>query len=269
MKNFIIAIGLLFIVNKSWSQSGKWDVYLAQYESGPGSTTLNMDLIKLAPKKELPFIVITGVTTENCRDDGFPVGSEFDKLYKISDAVEAKLKEITKVELAGSFTYQCERLDYIYVADTNLIRTELTKLYNIDFSGYKYYINIKRDDTWEAYLQFLNPNEETQEFMANEKVLIQLRQAGDDLSKPRQVDHWIYFADRKNRSLFVESVKKEGYKVESEDKLKDSTLPFQLHISRTDNVSPGEIYKVTLNLRRMAKKFIGEYDGWETFVIAK
>ena len=135
MRNLIIAIGLLFIVNKSWAQSGKWDVYLAQYENGPGSTTLNMDLIKLAPKKELPFIVITGVTTENCRDNGFPNSSELEKLYKILDAVDAKLKGITKVELAGSFTYLCERLNYIYVADTNLIRAELTNLYKTDFPG--------------------------------------------------------------------------------------------------------------------------------------
>lgn len=269
MRNLIIVIGFLCIVNNSWSQTGNWDVYMAQYENGPGSTTINMDLMKLAPNKELPFVVISGVTTENCRDDGFPNGSEFERLYEISDAVQAKLKEITKFELTGTFTYQCERLDYVYVSDTTLVRAELAKLYKTEFPSYKYYINVRTDVDWETYLQFLYPNQETQEFMANEKVLVQLRQAGDNLSKPRQVDHWIYFADKGDRSLFVESVKKEGYKIESEDKLKDSTLPFQLHISRTDNVFPSAISKVTLSLRKMAKQFKGDYDGWETFVITE
>jgi uncharacterized protein (TIGR01619 family) len=269
MRNIFIVVIFLLIASKSWSQTGKWDVYMAQYENGPGSTTLNMDLIKLAPKKELSFILITGVTTENCRDDGFPNSVEFERLYKVSDAVEARLKELTKFELSGSFTYQCERLDYIYVRDSISLRTELTKLYKTEFPDFKYYINIKADADWETYLQFLYPNEETQEFMANEKVLAQLRQAGDDLSKPRQVDHWLYFTDKANRSSFLESIEKEGFKVEGEDKLKDSTLPFQLHISRTDNVNPGKIYKVTLSLRRKAKIHNGEYDGWETFVITE
>ncbi|NVK44366.1 MAG: DUF695 domain-containing protein [Oceanospirillaceae bacterium] len=240
---------------------------MAQYDNGPGSTTLNMDLIKLAPKKDLPFIVITGVTTQNCRDDGFPKSTEFDKLYNISDSILEKLKKITKTELAGTFTYQCERLDYIYVADTLTIRTELTELYKTEFPNFKNYINIKADKDWKAYLQFLYPNEETQEFMANEKVLIQLRQAGDNLDKPRQVDHWIYFADEEDKISFMESIKKEGYKIEDDNKLQNTDLPFQLRISRIDSVNPNEIYKITLSLRKMAKKYNGEYDGWETFVI--
>lgn len=269
MKNLVIAIGFIFIINKSWSQTGNWDTYIAQYENGPGSTTLNMDLIQSAPKNTLPYIVITGATAENCRDDGFPNSSEFERLYKVSDAVEAKLKEITEYEVAGTFTYQCERLDYTYIRDTILIRTELTKLYKTEFPSYKYYINIKTDVAWEAYLQFLYPNAETQEFMANEKVLVQLRQAGDDLSKPRKVDHWLFFNEEEDRKLFVESVKMEGYEIEGEDKLIDLELPFQLHISRTDNVNSSEISNVTLSLRKLAKKFNGVYDGWETFVVTE
>ena len=267
MKNLIIVIKLLFLVNVGWSQSGNWDVYMAQYDDGSGSTTLNMDLIKLAPKKDLPFIVITGVTTENCREDGFPESTEFEKLYNISDSIVAKLNKITKIELAGTFTYQCERLNYIYVADTATILTELTKLYKTEFPSFKNYINIKADKDWKAYLKFLYPNEETQEFMANEKVLIQLRQAGDNLEKPRQVDHWIYFANKKDKNSFVESIKEEGFKIEAENKLQDIELPYQLHISRIDYVVPNEINKTTLSLRKIAKKYYGEYDGWETFVI--
>ncbi len=254
---------------KSWAQAGNWDVYLAQYEKGPGSTTVNMDLIKFAPKKGLAFVLVTGVTTANCREDGFPNSFEFERLYQVSEAVETKVKELTKFELAGTFTYQCERLDYIYVSDTTSIRSELAQLYNSQFPHYKYYINLRADADWEAYREFLYPNEETLEFMANEKVLFQLRQAGDNLSEPRQIDHWLYFPDRKSQNLFMESIKNEGFKIEGEDKIGDSRLPFQLHISRIDKVLPDEIYQVTLHLRKQAKRFNGEYDGWETFVVKK
>ncbi|MEO9805199.1 MAG: DUF695 domain-containing protein [Reichenbachiella sp.] len=254
-------------MSESLAQSGKWDVYMAQYENGSGSTTVNMDLINSAPKAELPFVLITGVTIENCRDDGFPNAEEFKNLYEISDAVGERLQELTKIELAGTFTYRCERLDYLYVSDTSLIREELITLYQTKFAAYKYYVNIKTDAHWEAYLQFLYPNEVTQEYMANEKVLMQLQQAGDDLTKSRKVDHWLYFATEESKKMFLKYVKKKGFRVEGEDKIGGSELPFQLHISRNDPVSPNEISSLTLDLRRRAEEFKGDYDGWETIVI--
>lgn len=249
------------------SDYGSWDAYIAMYETGAGSTTLNMDLINKAPKKDLPFIVITGVTFSNCSDDGFPNKSEFDSLYNISDNVQSTLSNLTKMELAGSFTHQCERLDYIYVKDTTNIRTKLTKLYNSSYSNYKFYINIKLDQNWDAYLKFLYPNEETMEYMQNQKVLEQLLKHGDNLTKARQVDHWIYFKNSDDRNAFAKKVIKDGFMVEGKEKLEDGDRPYQLHISRQDKVDIESISKITLSLRKMASELNGDYDGWETFIV--
>lgn len=263
----LIAILLLLTHLGVHAQDGNWDVYLAQYESGPGSVTLNMDLINIAPNKNLPYVLITGVKFENCRDDGFPDSDEFANLYNISDHVERLLKKHVTSELAGTFTYQCERLDYIYLSDTTSIRAKLSKLYTTSFSNYEYYINIKPDENWEAYTQFLYPNEFIRENMANKKVLLQLQQAGDNLSKERQVDHWLYFASQADQEKYVEQVKALGFKVESKKTDKLLKLPYQLRISRTDYIYPESINKITFELRQKAKDLNGDYDGWETFVI--
>lgn len=97
---------------------------MAMYEKGAGSTTLNMDLVKYAPKNELPFILITGATFTNCANDGFPNNDEFNKLYDLSDNALAVVSKLTKMEHAGTFTYQCQRLDYIYISDTTKIRKD-------------------------------------------------------------------------------------------------------------------------------------------------
>lgn len=57
---------------------------MAQYEEGPGSVLLNMDLIQTSPQANKPFLVITGVSFRNCREDGLPTSDEFDRLYVIS-----------------------------------------------------------------------------------------------------------------------------------------------------------------------------------------
>ena len=63
MKRILISTTIILLINfLSFSQTGNWDVYMAQYENGPGSVTLNMDLLNIAPNKSLPYILITGVT---------------------------------------------------------------------------------------------------------------------------------------------------------------------------------------------------------------
>lgn len=249
------------------AQEGNWDAYMAQYEDGPGSTVLNMDLIKNAPNKKLPFLLVTGVQFSGCREDGLPEKSQFDVLYEISDKVLEFLNTYGTFEHAGTFTYQCERLDYFYVNDTVALRNKLSDLYSSYFSRFVPYISIKNDSKWDVYSSFLYPNDVILEHMANQKVLMQLQKSGDDLTKPRKVDHWIYFSNKSDRKLFIEHVVKEGFIVEDDGKVKNSDWPYQLRISRSDYVYPESIDKITVFLKMKAKEFNGEYDGWESMVV--
>jgi hypothetical protein len=142
-----------------------WDFYFAEYENGPGSIILDMSLNDLAPIKDFPILVVAGVTFSNCSEYGLPNEDEIINLNIISDCIIKIISNITKFKYAGVFTYQCEQLHYIYVKEAINIKEELTKLFLDKFKEYKYYINIKNDTEWEAYLEFLFPNEETRQWM--------------------------------------------------------------------------------------------------------
>ncbi len=228
---------------------------------------LNMALKRVAPVKNLPFVVVTGVTFKDCTTDGFPLEKDLLKLYEVSDSVNKVIDAVTKNNLAGTFTYQCERLDYYYVADTAGITEKLNKLYATQFRSYQPYTNIKSDYDWKIYLDFLYPNEEIREIMGNQKVVIKLQEAGDKLDKARQVDHWIYFPTEKDRNCFVAYLNQHNFKIEMNDKTENTNQQLKLHISRTDKVDLRSINQLTLELRNEAKKCNGNYDGWETFVI--
>jgi hypothetical protein len=269
MKKTIFLLSIILFPFIISGQNGNWDVYLAQFEKGPGSVTLNMDLIRRAPIVDLQFILITGVKTKRCDSNGFPIQTEFNNLYKISDSIISVVNHFTKAEVAGSFTYQCERLDYIYIKDTTLLRSKIAESYKKLFPEYTPYINLRVDKAWKAYKEFLYPNEETLEYMSNQKVINQLLEGGDDLSNSRQVDHWIYFQAKQDRDKFIKFAKDNSFKVESEDYLKGEKLPYQLRISRTDKVDLPSITKVTLQLKKEAIKLSADYDGWETFIVKK
>jgi uncharacterized protein (TIGR01619 family) len=267
MKKLICSLLMIFYSLLIYGQKDTWDVYLAQYEKGPGSVTLNMDLIKRAPIFDLPYILVTGVKAKKCDLNGFPEQTEFQILYRISDSINVIVNQFTKAEFVGSFTYQCERLDYIYVKDTISLRGKLETTYKKLFPEYTSSIKLRLDKNWDAYKEFLYPNEETLEYMSNQKVINQLVAGGDALSKPRQVDHWIYFQTKQDRDKFINFAKENSFKIESENYLKEDKLPYQLRISRIDYVDLSSITKVTLKLKKEARKGLGDYDGWETFIV--
>jgi hypothetical protein len=262
-----IILLLLTPISLFAQQEENWDVYLARYEKGSGSTLINMSVKQSAPKKELPFVIITGVTFKDCRSDGFPTKNQYDALYQISDSIKEIILNSTHSMAVGTFTYQCQRLDYYYVSDTNNLRSKLLHLFNISFPLYLPYINIREDKPWDAYLKFLYPNEETYEYMTNQKVIMKLQEAGDSLEKSRKVDHWLYFNSDSDRNCILPYLKQNNFIVESKEKVKRPSQSFSLHISRTDMVDIASITELTLELSKQAKKCNGNYDGWESPVM--
>jgi hypothetical protein len=248
-------------------QNDEWATYMADYEGKPGSILVDLGLKKTAPLAKYPYLLVTGVKFTNCREDGLPQKSEFEKLYAVSDAVEAKLKSFKAFVMAGTFTCDCERLDYFYVSDTTDLRNRLTALYGSKFKSYSHYTSIKPDKNWAAYLEFLYPNDLNLESIRNQAVLSQLIESGDKLVEPRVIQHWAYFSNTTDRNCFMAYVKSLGFKVESTGKGDGSGLSYFLQFSRNDAVDLIPLSKLTLDLRLQAEKCKGDYDGWECEVI--
>lgn len=247
----------------------QWETYLAQYGDSVGSTVVNMSIETTDAIHQYPFLVQAIVKVNQCRNDGLPNDDEreWKALYAISDKLKSVVAAKGAYVFPGTFTYQCWRTDYYYVKDTNGLRKELmdkAKKYQPDRECS---VVIKPDTNWECYLNFLYPNQETMEFITNEKVLRAMNNAGDKLTKPRQVDHWLYFSTEEDRDKFTSYAVSQHFKLEGKEFSSKSDLHYQLHLSRVDNIEIGSISMITLELRKKAKEYNGNYDGWEAFVV--
>jgi uncharacterized protein (TIGR01619 family) len=249
------------------AQEESWDVYMARYKNKPGSISLNMGLKSVAPVKDLPYMLVTGISFKNCNEEGMPSKREFINLYKISDSVTSIVDQLGKNKLAGSFTYLCQQLHYFYISDTANMRQSLTTLYKEKFPLYIPYISIKKDSAWANYLEFLYPNEESFEFMQNQKITVALQNGGDKLVKSRPIDHWLYFKTEADRNCFIMYATLQKFKMGAKEKVAIPKTPFKLSLSRTDKADAASISKITIELKKQAKKCNGEYGGWETFVV--
>ena len=103
--------------------------------------------------------------------------------------------------------------------------------------------------------------------MSNQKVVMQLMTAGDNLTKPRPIEHWLYFKNKTGRDAFIKFAETKGLKTVGTDYVKDSEFAYQLHLSQTSSVDLGVLSSLTLQMRKKAKELYGEYDGWESVVV--
>lgn len=244
-----------------------WDSYLAKFEKGTGSVLLNMSLKKMAPFSSFPFLLATGVRARNCDEQGFPSSKEYISLAKLSDSVKSRVEKTTSAILCGTFTYQCQRLDYYYIHDTAWIRAKLVRFYTEYFPGYEFFIQLKAEPGWSTYKDFLYPDEKMQDYMANQKLLMALQRAGDKLNRARPIDHTAYFPDERSVNNFLSFLVKNKFKVTARDNKGIPGFPLRLQFTRTDLPAIASLSRLTMELRSQAARCNGTYDGWETILL--
>ena len=104
----------------------------------------------------------------------------------------------------------------------------------------------------------------TKKLDPDEAVIVQLRKAGSDLSKPHTIDFYLYFPSESAAERAATRMRQTGYAVEVKKAAKgDNWLCLG-----TKKVTPklSTIQEITHNLNALAKSLHGDYDGWEAKV---
>jgi uncharacterized protein DUF695/regulator of ribonuclease activity B len=245
------------------AQNEQWDTYMAKFGDKPGSVLVDMALMPDAPDRKYPNLVITGPRAHHCNSQGIPDKEEIDQMEGILDATNNFLTGVTPKILAGTFTYNCERLNYYYVKDTNGIRNALRRMYDRGYRDYNYVIRINSDPGWITYRTFLYPNDETLNWMENDKIISKMLQQGDSLTTPRNINFDLYFRSDTDRRSFANFATEKGYKA---DKFTDPKTPsdaYGLTVSKYALVKMDALSTMTAELKKEAKKHHGTYYSWE------
>lgn len=266
-------LAMALMGNFGWGQiagirsSGSWDMYILEIREEVALISLNMELYPHTPAPNLPFIMIISEDFGNCVDGDFPNNETLDAFDVSFARIVEGISKTTEGEWVSTLVHGCRKFEYLYISDT----TGLRELWEGDLKNLegvsRMELDLKEDSEWGYYRTFLYPNEFYQESMANQKVILALLEAGDDLSQERKVEHRLYFPDKKGMNACLKILEKEGFSVAGKPTKKDRELPYGLAVHRTDFVTLNEINPITLNLRKRAEEFGGKYDGWETFVV--
>jgi len=190
----------------------------------------------------------------------------FELLGNAEDEIDSLLTEDDFV--VGAITYADSKSFYYYTRDEESLFNKLNKVLS-KYKKLKCSISIGVDSNWEFYLNTLYPDAFEIQRKLDREIVEQLKAYNDDLQIPREINHWVYFLDNKNKEDFKRNLNTNFYKIVEENTLQETEYPYQLVISHYSAAEFETINKITTELLEITKEFDGNYDGWQSPVINK
>ncbi|HLO79894.1 MAG TPA: DUF695 domain-containing protein [Chitinophagaceae bacterium] len=250
------------------AQDENWDNFIMSVNNHPVSIVVNLALKEKAPMKERPYLVILRTKYADVDASGFPGDSSREELIQIENELEASLKTNNGAIYAGRFTQRGLREFYFYTLDT-VDYVQHCNAVMQSHSNFPWLVRALLDKTWSNYFEVLNPSDIDMEKIENRRMIKTLLEKGDNPTKTRDIEHFLYFKTQGNRRGFLTALDLPRFNVIDMpvEKTESGDYPFKLVISRQDKPDVQVMDKITIYFSQLAKKNNGRYDGWKSQVM--
>lgn len=244
-----------------------WAFYFTNVNDKLSTIGTDLNLINLAPVQGQENVVYISIKMPNPREDGMSSNEDAEELWKIEDdilkAFDTKNLNYTFV---GRLTSNGFR-DLYFFGDNTIQMEKQVSVSMVAFPNYEFDFGHKPDKEWSGYFDFLYPAPIQMQSIQNGRVLQQLEKGGDDLTKPREVFHYIYFKTADELDQFESFTRNLNFKTKNRENTEQpNDFNFVITVSRIDKVGYNEIDEYTLTLWEKAQELNGDYDGWDTSI---
>jgi uncharacterized protein (TIGR01619 family) len=235
-----------------------WKFYRLLVDNEPASMFVNLGIGRAAPVRRYEHMAYLRLRMLKPREDGLSSQEEFDELCRIEDAATEIITRDSNSVYVGRNTSGGNRDFYFYTDHMERFQAAVAKAM-ARFQEYSFQAGGRADPEWRTYFDFLHPSPEQMEQIKNRDVLDALRKHGDELTEPREIDHFAYFADLADCQAFVVVVRAQGFVVEP-GPAPSGSAKYGVKFSKVGR--PVEIDDVTIGLSKAAGALRGTYDGW-------
>lgn len=244
-----------------------WDCYLSNVNSEKASIVLDLGLRGEIPDPNRTWLLFIWLKLKFPRPDGLSDSRELDALIAVEKRLTQNMTQQCGALLSGSITTKGRREFYFYGSQPEQLESAVRETKEV-FRDYEFEWGSQEDLKWLQYLDVLFPSEEQMQCMQNRRVLESLSGNGDPLTESRDVTHWVYFKTPNSREGFRNEIMMLGYRVDSERDHPGDEYPHGICFVKNHSMEPAELDRTILELFRMASRFQGDYDGWETQVVS-
>lgn len=244
--------------NKS-NHTEDWDFYMTNVDGVLGSIFVDLGLRQIAPVADKPNVAWVSIVMQNPREDGLSSNEESNLLFEIEDYLVNNIIGQHNAIYVGRLTSDRMRNLYFYFGDTSGYEKTITQSM-LKYPTYQFDFGNKEDKKWDGYLNFLYPLPEQFQIIMSNRVIRNLEKNGDNLTKERMVDHWIYFAAEIDMKNYISEIEKQNFKII--DSYQNKEKIYVLNIGRIDKVDYQSVHNYVLYLWNLANEYNGSYDGW-------
>jgi regulator of RNase E activity RraB len=221
-----------------------------------------------APMKGFGHLLWVFVKMDEQGEHGLGLTADMEVTRSLGHALSAHIQESLEAHYVARIRGQGDWQLYFYGRRSDRFE-EVVDAFMTQYPGRKYAAGDQADPEWEVFRTFLFPDEERLRWILDNRVVELLEEKGDPLTEARRVDHWIYFTDRTARDQFEAAAAAAGFEVQGGGEITNDDGHVGIQVHREDFVDIERIHAVVMELKTMATRHGGDYDGWETAVLGR
>jgi regulator of RNase E activity RraB len=239
--------------------SDHWDFYFFVVEDKPCSTMLDLGLVSDAPVASKPWLLSVRFPLLRPRGDGLTDNQEAEELGKIEEALVRALRTHCDAQFVGRMTWNGTRDLFFYAPRTEGMGAALGEALGPSPTR-RVMSQVREDKEWQHYLEVLFPGPVEQRWMADRRVVDELKKAGDRLEHPRPIDHFATFTREVHARSYAGAC--QGLRFEVEARELDDGSGWSVRATRVDPAELSHVHEVATSLLLLAEEHDGKYDGW-------
>ncbi|HWT15439.1 MAG TPA: DUF695 domain-containing protein [Patescibacteria group bacterium] len=246
--------------------SKEWDVYACEIDGMPASVAIDLRIAEDAPLARLPVAAWVQLRLQSPGDDGLPSAGEQAALHAIEAALANALVSRTTA-FVGHISTAGRRDFHFYTGAATGWKERVSNALQ-GCPGCAFTCGSRPDRDWGIYFERLSPSDEDQERIQNRRACDALQQGGERFEQARPIEHSAYFPDAASRERFILRAGELGHRVVETVEPEARGEQFGVRVSAVGIPSHALIDEWVLPLFHAAEDCGGEYDGWETQIIA-
>lgn len=257
--------------------SDNWDFYFTSINDESASIRVDLDATAGISLDDFPRRVEIVIYFASVTESGMPEDEEWEALHELDDALMTWAEQSESDVPVASITQSGRRSYVIYTSRTEPAVGEIEKLL-ASVGGRRCEIALDDDPEWRFYQEVLLPTPVEMQWMTDRALVEHLREAGDAVEIPREVDHMAYFRTEDGRSRFLAEATSRGYELGDEgdadegetnesDGNEEDEYPYAAALKRTHAVDLDTAFQHSGELCELALDHDGIYDGWGCMIV--
>lgn len=250
-------------------EQGNWVVFERDFDGSTGIILVNLSPGPEVPDPDRPLCISVGVAFKTAGPEGLPEAPELEDLAKVEDAIAEALQAGFDARLVGALALNGERRWCFYAkaaADAQSAAQKAVSALGPALMDYTPEVSVLEDPYWSAFNKNFLPDEREHRAALDMSVINALAEAGDQLDRPRQIEHCAFLPSEAGRDSFCDWAKSNGFTIDERGEADDDGV-FAVLFSHEGPALPESITEMTCLATEGAELFEGMYDGWQCRIV--